>query len=343
MNKTRVAGEATQAAAAFLKAGLNPTQAVRSAVACGSWPEDIGRDIQRRLARGQSLASALGQHPDLFGSAYVGVVAVGERSGALAQAFGALAEQLERQSELRSRLLSAALYPMILACAGVVSILAILFFIVPRFAELLVDAGADLPPTTVALLAVSAFVRANWLLLLIGVVGAGVALTATVRNEVGSRRLAAWALRLPLIGPLRRQLVSGRVARFLGMLLGSGAPLLTALSDTAKSIADPVAADDLMRIRGLVREGSSLDKAFLGSDFFPKELGQLVAVGARASQLPDFLLRAAEIFETRTERTIQRLAVLLEPAMIVVFGGIVALVALSLLQAIYGVNAGSLG
>ena len=126
-----------------------------------------------------------------------------------------------------------------------------------------------------------------------------------------------------------------------GVLLGGGAPLLTALDDTVESIGDPIAREDVVRIRTSVREGASLRQAISDGALFPPLLAQLVAVGEESGRLREFLLKAADIFEDRTERSTQRLATLAEPAMIVVFGIIVAFVALSLLQAIYGINAGS--
>jgi len=127
----------------------------------------------------------------------------------------------------------------------------------------------------------------------------------------------------------------------VGVLLGGGSPLLAALDDTIESVGDPIAREDAVRIRTRVREGSSLRAAVAESTLFPALLAQLIGVGEDAGQLRVFLMKAADIFEERTERATQRLATLAEPAMIVLFGAIVAFVALSLLQAIYGINANS--
>ena len=130
-------------------------------------------------------------------------------------------------------------------------------------------------------------------------------------------------------------------ARIIAVLLTGGAPLLTALDEATASVTDPLAKDDIGRIRERVREGTSLRQAVAESPLFPTMLSQLIGVGEDAGRLRDFLSKAADIFEERTERAAQRLATLAEPAMIVVFGAIVAFVALSLLQAIYGINASS--
>jgi len=171
----------------------------------------------------------------------------------------------------------------------------------------------------------------------------GLALGAAwIRNtKEGARFWAVTLLSLPLVRTLRRFALSARFARLVGVLLGGGAPLLQAIDDTIESLADPVARDDAARIRTKVRDGSSLKSAVSESAVFPPLLAQLIGVGEDAGQLRPFLLKAADIFEERTERATQRMATLLEPAMIVTFGACVAFVALSLLQAIYGINASS--
>jgi type II secretory pathway component PulF len=219
----------------------------------------------------------------------------------------------------------------------------LVFFVLPRFVTLLEGSGATLPTTTRALLTVTGALRGAWpvFLLLPFVIAA---LFAWVRgtNE-GQRAWSVFLLQLPLVRTLRQYALSARFARLLGVLLSGGAPLLPAIDDTMESIGDPVAKDEIGRIRGLVRDGSSMRNAVGTSTLFSPLLAQLIGVGEEAGQLRTFLIKSADIFEERTERATQRLAALAEPAMIVIFGAIVAFVALSLLQAIYGINARSFG
>jgi len=237
--------------------------------------------------------------------------------------------------------LSASIYPLLLATAGSIAVSVLLFFVLPRFVTLLEGSGAKLPHSTATLLALSAGLHRIWpVLLLLPLFIAGIA--AWVSNTSEGRR--AWStalLAIPGVATLRRYALAARFARLVGVLLGGGAPLLSALDDTTESIGDPIARDDAIRIRTRVREGSSLRAAVAESPLFPPLLSQLIGVGEEAGQLRIFLMKAADIFEERTERATQRLATLAEPAMIVIFGAMVAFVALSLLQAIYGINANS--
>ena len=334
--------EVTRAMAALLPVGMPLAQALNAAsgVASGDVRAAL-TEIRGRVERGETLSSALAAYGKLFSPLYVGLVRAGEKSGDIDGAFARLAAQLERDEQLRGKVLSASIYPMLLATAGTLAVTVLLFFVLPRFVTLLEGSGAKLPRSTSTLLALSSVLHRAWpVLLLVPFVGA--AFAAWVANSDEGRR--AWSrilLALPGVRTLRRYALAGRFARLVGVLLGGGAPLLTALDDTIESIGDPIARDDAVRIRTRVREGSSLRAATAESSLFPPMLAQLIGVGEDAGQLRVFLMKAADIFEERTERATQRLATLAEPAMIVVFGMIVAFVALSLLQAIYGINANS--
>ena len=334
--------EVTRALAALLPAGMPLAQALGAASSVASGDvRDAVQQVRARVERGDTLSASLAAHPTLFPPLYVGLVRAGEKSGDVDAAFGRLADQLERDEQLRGRILSAAIYPLLLATVGTIAVSVLLMFVLPRFVELLEGSGASLPTSTAFLLALSFLLNRFWPLLLLAIAGLVAGGVWAARTPQGQRAWARLLLTLPLVRTLRRYALAARFARLAGVLLGGGAPLLTALDDTISSIGDPIARDDVTRIRGRVREGASLRQAITEGDLFPPLLAQLVSVGEEAGRLREFLLKAADIFEDRTERSTQRLATLAEPAMIVLFGAIVAFVALSLLQAIYGINAGS--
>ena len=342
LGRRREVLEVTRALAALLPVGMPLAQALNAAsgVATGDVKGAL-QEVRARVERGDPLSTALAEHRNMFSPLYVGLVRAGEKSGDLDAAFGRLATQLERDEALRGKILSAAIYPLLLAVAGSIAVTVLLFFVLPRFVTLLEGSGATLPKSTSTLLALSAALHRAWpVLILIPFVGA--AFAAWVANSDEGRRVwSGTMLALPGVATLRRYALAGRFARLVGVLLGGGAPLLTALDDTVESIGDPIARDDVVRIRTRVREGSSLRGAVADGSLFPPMLAQLIGVGEDAGQLQTFLMKAADIFEERTERATQRLATLAEPAMIILFGAIVAFVALSLLQAIYGINANS--
>src|SRR4051812_19812874 len=334
--------EVTRAMAALLPVGMPLAQALHAAsgVASGDVRSAL-QEVRARVERGDTLSSALAEHRQMFSPLYVGLIRAGERSGDIDAAFARLADQLERDEALRGKVTSAAIYPLLLATAGSVAVTVLLFFVLPRFVTLLEGSGAKLPRSTATLLAFSSVLHRGWpVLLMIPLLVAAFAAWVT-NSEEGRRVWSRMLLSLPGVATLRRYALAGRFSRLVGVLLGGGAPLLTALDDTIESIGDPIARDDAVRIRTRVREGTSLKGAVSEGTLFPPMLAQLIGVGEDAGQLKIFLMKAADIFEQRTERATQRLATLAEPAMIIIFGAIVAFVALSLLQAIYGINANS--
>ena len=334
--------EFTRAMSALLPVGMPLSKALDAATGVTTGDvSDVIRDVRSRVERGIPLADALAEHRALFDPLYAGIVRAGERSGDLDSAFTRLAEQLEREEELQSRVVSAAIYPLLLATAGTIAVSVLVFFVLPRFVTLLEGSGARLPTTTRALLTVTGVLRRAWPAFVLMPFVAAAGFTWVRNTNEGRRAWSVFLLQLPLVRTLRQYTLSARFARLLGVLLSGGAPLLPAIDDTMESIGDPVAKDEIGRIRGLVRDGSSMRNAVTGSTLFSPLLAQLIGVGEEAGQLRTFLIKSADIFEERTERATQRLAALAQPAMIVVFGAIVAFVALSLLQAIYGINASS--
>jgi len=295
--------------------------------------------IHQSVGRGEALAMAMGAHPALFPPFYLGLVRAGERSADLPATFNRLVEQLERDDDIRSRLGAAAIYPALLAIVGSVAILVLMLFVLPRFAAVLEGAGARLPRSTQLLVSIATTARAHWLALLspIGAIPLVIAWIAT--TEQGGRTWAEAQLKLPGIRAFRRDILAARFARLTSMLLVGGTPMLVALDNAAASIGDPVTRASLLRVRTQVREGVRLSAALRDAALFPPVLVQLVGLGEETGHLHEFLRKAADLFEQRAQRTLARVVALAEPIMIVFLALVVGSVALSLLQAIYGVNA----
>ena len=254
------------------------------------------QDVRTHIERGDTLSTALARHPQLFPPIYVGLVRAGERSGDVDTTFARLSEQLEREEAIRGKVLSAAIYPILLAVAGSVAVAVLMLFVLPRFVGLLQGSGAKLPTSTTLLLNVSAFLRRVWpVFLLIPVFFASMSAWIST-SEKGARFWSRLLLTIPLVSTLRRYALAARLARLLAVLLGGGAPLLVALDDTIDSLDDPIARDDAKQIRARVREGTSLRQAVAESSLYPVLLPQLIGVGEDAGQLRAFLHKAAGNF-----------------------------------------------
>ncbi|MEP6999042.1 MAG: type II secretion system F family protein [bacterium] len=331
--------EVTRALASLLPAGLPLVRAldVVRDIAPRALHETLA-DTKLRVERGTSFADALAAHPKIFSASYIGLVRAGERAGALADALAKLAAALEEDAQFRSRLLTAAIYPVLLATVGTGAIVVLLLVVLPRFAALFAQSGSALPASTALVLDVSAMLRAH-----AGVIGLAALVMLSLLGWIATASDAAyWRARLLLATPglsaLYREVLAARSARIIALLLAGGAPIVTALDDAARSVEAPQAREELLRIRARVREGARVTDALTEGTLYPAMLGRLVGVGEESSQLAMFFARAADLFEDRARRTAARFLAFAEPALIVVFGLIVGAIALALVQAIYGIN-----
>lgn len=290
--------EFTRAMATLLPAGLPLAQSLDAASRMA--PDSLRAiiaDVRARVERGERLASALAEHADVFPAHFVGLVRAGERAGSLAVAFERLATQLEREAELRARLFSAALYPTVLAVAGGAAMLVLVLVVLPQFAALLSDAGAELPASTRTVLGFSSALRTYWWSLPVAATLVVFAILRA-RQDVGARTtLARTVDRIPFIGRLQREIAAARFARLTGTLLQGGSPLIGALDDSAAAIDTPLARAAIERVRDRVRAGAALHQALASESAFPPLLRQLTALGEESARLGEFLLKAAELFE----------------------------------------------
>lgn len=301
---------------------------------------DALSDIRERVRAGQSLADGWLAHPRIFPRLAAGMTRAGERGGHLADALARLAQHLEREQALRAQLWSASIYPMIMAVAAAVAIGVLVLYVLPRFATLLVDAGAALPRSTALVLGAADWIARGWPWLV--PVGAAIAigLGALRRSATGSVAMHAFFLRWPVVGALRRRLVAARLGRSLSTLLASGLPIVPALEVSASALTDPAAARAVLAARDRVRSGARLAPSLARGDALPFVFVQMVQLGEEGGRLPEMLERAAAFAEDDLRRGLERLVRLVEPMMILVFGAIAGFVALALLQAIYGVRVG---
>jgi general secretion pathway protein F len=296
------------------------------------------QSVRLRVRGGARLADAIAEHPTVFPALAAGMVRAGERGGTLAATLVRLAEQMEREQALRARLLSAMLYPAIMLMVGSAALAVLLLSVLPKLAALLVDAGAPLPRSTAALIALGDLVGRRWPVFLLGVGALAAAALGFRRSDRGQRALDRFWLRIPIMAGLRRQRAAVRLGRSLAALLGSGLATLAALDVAAGALGDTAAAEDVRRAREQVRAGSRLAPALAQSRAFPFLFLQMVEVGEDGGQLAEMLDRAAGAAEQELERSLDRLVRLVEPAMLLVFGGAIGFVALALLRAVYGVR-----
>ncbi|MDE2415677.1 MAG: type II secretion system inner membrane protein GspF [Comamonadaceae bacterium] len=294
--------------------------------------------LRAEVNAGSTFARALAQHPREFSDIYCAVVGAGESSGGLAQVLDSLADDLEQRQALRAKLIGAALYPAIVTLVAIVIVLFLVGYVVPQVASVFAGTKRALPFLTVAMLALSGFVRGyGWAMLGAIVLIAGGARAALARPVFREKFDAAW-LGLPLVGRLARGYNAARFAGTLAMLAAAGVPILRALQAAAETLNNRALRADAMEALVLVREGAPLASALAQKKRFPGLVAMFARLGEQTGQLPTMLARAANQLGTEVQRRAMQLATILEPLLIVSMGLIVMLIVLAVLQPIIELN-----
>ena len=294
--------------------------------------------LRAEVNAGSSFAKALAHYPREFPEIYVAVVGAGEQSGKLGLVLERLATDLEENLALHAKLLGAALYPAIVSCIALAIVLFLVGYVVPQVANVFAGSKRALPWLTVAMLAISGFIRA------FGIYALGVAVLLAIAGRyalaIESVRLrfdAAW-LRLPLIGKLARGYNAARFASTLAMLAAAGVPILKALQAAAETLHNRAMRADALDALVLVREGAPLASALAGKKRFPGLLAMFARLGEQTGTLPLMLLRASTQLGTEVQRRAMQLATILEPLLIVAMGVVVMLIVLAVLLPIIQLN-----
>jgi len=296
--------------------------------------------IQQSLREGLSLSAALRREEGLIPARLVSMVRAGERASRLGEALDQIAVHLEQEVELLGRVRQALLYPLVLTVTGVASIAVIGFVILPRFAELLKDLGRDAPWTTRALLAGTSWLEATGPFLPLAPAGAIALLVLVLRDPLLSSRLHSFLLGLPVVGPLRHTVASGRWLHSLAAMLSSGLPILTALEAAGQGCGDLAVRFRTERARERVARGEPITRALELEGVLDAAGLQVLAIGEASGELALMARRAGDLAASDANRRLRQLTGLLEPALVLAFGGIVAFIAAALLQAVYSLRPG---
>jgi general secretion pathway protein F len=295
-------------------------------------------DVKQNVNEGKSLADALQAHVKIFGPLYVNMIRAGESSGALDAVLLRLAEFTEGQAKLRQKIVGTMIYPAIMMVIGGGVLVLLMTVVVPKVTKIFSDMKVTLPFTTRFLIFSSDLMQNYWFIILPGSIGSVVAVVMWTRSEVGKPVWDRIVLKLPVFGPLVRQLSVARFARTLSTLLKSGVPLLNALDIVKNVITNSVMSAVIDNARDAIREGESIAQPLKKSGEFPPLVYHMVAIGERSGQLEDMLLNVADSYESSVNVRIGALTALLEPLMIVMMGAVIAFVAFSILTPILQMN-----
>ena len=324
----------------MLRAGLALANALRVLIDMSLRPP-VARVLQQILddvKHGSALSKALGRERALFGDFYLNMVRSGEASGQLSSVLQRLVEHMERLRSLRESVVSATIYPAILLFVAVVSLVAMLGFVVPQFEKLFNDLGDALPLATRIVMQLGRVFR-EWGLAIGLVVGlAGWVVSRWLRSPVGSAWWQATVLRLPVLGRLLLKYQLNLFSRTLGTLLGNGVPMLTALHIATDTMGSLPLRSRMASVAPAVKEGGRLVDALSATGIFEPLAVNLVRVGEETGRIGPMMLELANILDREVETGIRRALTLLEPLLIMVLGLLIASIIVSILLGILSIN-----
>ncbi len=294
--------------------------------------------VKERIAEGAALSRALAAEPDIFGESYVSMVAAGEAGGALDAVLERLADFLEEQEQVRSKVTSALIYPLLMVVVGGGVMLFLLTVVIPRIVTIFEDSKAALPLITVILIKVSHFFQGYWWIpLSLAIASVPLYRTAMKRDDMRLKR-DSLLLRLPLAGGMVQRLILSRFARVLGLLLSSGVPIMRALEITGEVMVNRVYRTFLRGVMDDVAQGGSLSASLKKSPLFPPLLVHLTGVGEKSGNLEEMLVKAGVAYEREFTARLTRLMGLMEPLMVLAMGLAVGIVVLAVLLPIFELN-----
>ena len=302
-----------------------------------AWQPVVSR-IREDIEQGALLAKALGRFPTIFHKFYRSMVEVGETTGQLDESLLQLAVYLEKQAQLRAKIISALAYPALLVTVALTVLVFLLVWVVPLFSGLFQEYGESLPWLTQVVIHLADSLREHAVLFagLLGslVVGGRLMLA----NRKSRQVIDGVLLRLPLLGTIFRKSAIVRFARTLGFLVRRGVPLLTALSVAATVTGNTVIEHSMTRLVAEVQDGNPLSETLRASGVFPPMVTQMIKVGESTGSLDMMLEKIADLFEQEVDRAVATLTSLLEPCVIVVVGGGIALVVVAMYLPIFSIG-----
>ncbi len=307
---------------------LNPKPVVQQLIA----------DLRQSVKEGKSLADALQSYPQYFSRMYINMVHAGEEGGILDHLLPKLADFMANADAARRTVISSLIYPMILGVVGILSVILLLVYVVPQFANMFENMGTSIPPAAALLLNISHWLKTwGWMLIPLPFVVVYGWKQLDRSTETRLQR-DQFLLSVPLLGSLLLEAESSRFCRTLGALLGAGIPLLKGLHIVRGVMDNQVLTDTVAQAEEAVRGGSSLGHALNKEGTFPVLLSQLVIVGEESGRTAEILEKLAETFDTNVKQKTSRLVSLAEPALILLMGVLVGTIVIVMLSAVFSIN-----
>jgi len=291
--------------------------------------------VREDVEAGSTLNQAMRKFPKAFDDLYCNLIASGEQSGSLDIMLRRLAEFIEKIVKWRSKVKQAMIYPSAIVSFAILVAIFLLWKVIPVFAQIFLELGAELPGLTAVIIALSQFVQKYIIFIFLGLIALVVGFTYFRRTQQGRWIVDRWLLKLPLFGDILRKVAISRITRTLSTLVAGGVPMLESLRITSTTSGNVVLEASVMQARQLVSEGKSLTESFRETGQFPFMLTQMVSVGEATGTLDEMLTKLADFYDEEVDNAVSALLSILEPILMIVVGGMVGALVVSMYLPIF--------
>lgn len=290
---------------------------------------------------GSTLSDALHKHPGVFNEIYVNMVRAGESAGILDEILKRLAMQQEKNASIKKKIRSAMVYPVTLMGVTVIAFFGLMIFVVPQIGKIIKDMGGDdssMPLITQIMLGISDTVVSYWYIIIIAIVGIGLVFTNFIKSTKGRIIWHTFLIKAPIIKKITLKLAVARFTRTFSALLGAGVAVIECLHVTSRSVGNALFEKALLDAAQEIKNGRQLSVVISNNPLFPPIVSQMMAVGEETGQTDTILVKVADFYEEEVDVAISGISSIIEPAMIVIMGGMVGLIAASVMLPIAGIS-----
>lgn len=281
------------------------------------------QEVRISAEKGESLADSLAQHPKIFPSLMINMVAAGEASGSLDKSMERMAVQFERSNKTKSMVKKAMTYPIVVCIVAIAVVIVMLVVVIPNYASMFADMGSELPGITLAVMAASDFVKEKWILLIIIVAALAFGFVNFKASNTGKHVMGKLALKVPAVANLVTKSASAQMARTLSTLMGAGVPLVEAVEIVSRTMENVWFKEALENAKDEIVIGRPLSEPLQTCGLFPPMVYHMVRIGEETGNTEEMLDKLADYYEEEVEMAVQTLMAALEPAIIIVLAGIV--------------------
>jgi len=291
--------------------------------------------VTQDVKGGAQLNDALAKHPRIFNKLYVNMIRAAELGGILDTILDRLSHFLEYESEIKGKIKSAMMYPILVLCFSQIMLFALFTFVLPKFKEIFKGMNVEMPPVTKALFGIGDFCQAYWWMIIILALGAFFGLKFYARTPKGRWQYDMIKLKLPVVGELSLKMSVARFSRTFGTLINSGVPMMRSLEIVGETLGNRVLAEAIDQTRLSIREGNKLSAPLMQSGLFPNMVTCMIDIGEESGRLSEMLVKVGDFYDQEVEQTVKGLTSMIEPMLIIFLGVVVGFIAISIMTPMF--------